>query len=526
MKNHNKKLIAIVVAMFMLCMVLASCTQSSDTGTKDENNDETTEQKTDSEREHVTLSYVWTVWSPKTEYDDAVLDFYKDKFNCTIEKINIPSDVRSEKISIMWASGDKFTSSIGLPGTGNAQCLEVQYKNKWIQPIDEFIEKCPIMKRDIIPQCWAYVTCDDGKIYGVPEQGCSVKTGLWIRRDWLKALGLNEPKTIDELEIVMDAFKNKDPDNNGVDDTYGMTSYGGGFIAMQEYILGAFLPYGNSWQPIDDTDKIYPYFMHPDYKIYLKTIQDWVKRELIHPDQIMLKSDTSKAVWSQGQVGCFFAWYGDADAATSTLLAANPKADPWMLQSPKGISGKAGAMAKNLFGCALVFNKCATPAEVERFLEIVEYKCTSEGNAMNTCGVPGVHWIDNGDTIKLPEGATEKLYKGYYSLPGGAYTLAWRPVEGGVEASNEASKNCFKEIFESCKQYDYMFPYSWAGTKSESLISDLDKLIEQYINEICMGNKNVDYIDEGIEQWLKSGGDTYIDEYNEQYKVLKDKYGN
>lgn len=64
----------------------------------------------------------------------------------------------------------------------------------------------------------------DGKYYGLTN-GMSYKdngTMVWLRKDWLDKLGLEIPKTMDELEVVMKAFTEKDPDGNGQNDTYGM----------------------------------------------------------------------------------------------------------------------------------------------------------------------------------------------------------------------------------------------------------------------------------------------------------------
>lgn len=49
-----------------------------------------------------------------------------------------------------------------------------------------------------------------------------------IRQDWLENLGLEMPTSLDELYDVLYAFTYNDPDGNGVDDTYGITSAGGG----------------------------------------------------------------------------------------------------------------------------------------------------------------------------------------------------------------------------------------------------------------------------------------------------------
>lgn len=64
----------------------------------------------------------------------------------------------------------------------------------------------------------------DGKLYGLPkitdpQSGAHV---MWIRQDWLDNLGLEVPKTMDELKAVAHAFTYDDPDGNGANDTYGL----------------------------------------------------------------------------------------------------------------------------------------------------------------------------------------------------------------------------------------------------------------------------------------------------------------
>jgi len=39
--------------------------------------------------------------------------------------------------------------------------------------------------------------------------------GYWIRTDWLEALDLEVPQTVDEYEAVLRAFKTQDPNGNG-----------------------------------------------------------------------------------------------------------------------------------------------------------------------------------------------------------------------------------------------------------------------------------------------------------------------
>lgn len=41
---------------------------------------------------------------------------------------------------------------------------------------------------------------------------------MWIYKPWLEKLNLSEPKTLDEFYNVLKAFKEKDPNGNGLAD--------------------------------------------------------------------------------------------------------------------------------------------------------------------------------------------------------------------------------------------------------------------------------------------------------------------
>ncbi len=49
---------------------------------------------------------------------------------------------------------------------------------------------------------------------------------MWIRQDWLDNLGLEVPRTWDEMAAVAEAFVTQDPDGNGEDDTIGILGPG------------------------------------------------------------------------------------------------------------------------------------------------------------------------------------------------------------------------------------------------------------------------------------------------------------
>lgn len=66
----------------------------------------------------------------------------------------------------------------------------------------------------------------DGKLKGIPEMDSSLESAhyIWIRQDWLDKLGLEGPKTMQDLLKISEAFTTKDPDGNGKNDTYGVVA--------------------------------------------------------------------------------------------------------------------------------------------------------------------------------------------------------------------------------------------------------------------------------------------------------------
>lgn len=68
----------------------------------------------------------------------------------------------------------------------------------------------------------------DGKLYGVPavRENRTEVMMMFIRQDWLDALEMEIPTTMEELKEVALAFTKNDPDGNGADDTYGLALNG------------------------------------------------------------------------------------------------------------------------------------------------------------------------------------------------------------------------------------------------------------------------------------------------------------
>ncbi len=80
------------------------------------------------------------------------------------------------------------------------------------------------------------------KNYGT-DPGEGVGQVMWINGVWLERLGLSLPKTTDDLKAVLRAFKEKDPNDNGLADEIPFVgSLDDPSYSPSEFILGSFVP--------------------------------------------------------------------------------------------------------------------------------------------------------------------------------------------------------------------------------------------------------------------------------------------
>jgi len=75
---------------------------------------------------------------------------------------------------------------------------------------------------DKYPSFRTMATAPDGNIYGLPQliecYHCSYANKMWVNSKWLKALGLETPKTTEEFKAMLEAFKTQDPNGNSAAD--------------------------------------------------------------------------------------------------------------------------------------------------------------------------------------------------------------------------------------------------------------------------------------------------------------------
>jgi ABC-type glycerol-3-phosphate transport system substrate-binding protein len=152
----------------------------------------------------------------------------------------------------------------------------------------------------------------DGNLYALNSNIETDFDMLLIRQDWLDKLGLKVPETIDDLYNVAKAFKERDPDGNGANDTEGYFAWGSLFANFSA-IWAAFNANPSQW--VWQGNTIVHGYTQPQLKEALKFLHKMYADGLIPREYMTIDLARKNAEVSAGHAGILEdqAWYVDPE---------------------------------------------------------------------------------------------------------------------------------------------------------------------------------------------------------------------
>ncbi len=133
---------------------------------------------------------------------------------------------------------------------------------------------------------WQYAEVN-GRKMGIPyiEQAAQNDKLLWIRQDWLDAVGMSAPTTIEELHAVMTAFVEADMGQGAAGTTLGIAANSqlNAWYCSLDPIFGAWGVMPAFWTPDENGDLRYD-SVRPEIKEVLGTLRQWYAEGLLAPD--------------------------------------------------------------------------------------------------------------------------------------------------------------------------------------------------------------------------------------------------
>lgn len=209
------------------------------------------------------------------------------------------------KIHIRWMDSSNTADQFVLAITsGEAIDLSVVTPTKYatymdkniLYPLDEALASCgqDVLAR-VNADLWDWRRGNDGATYAIPLEQVNYVTTVTVRKDWLDALNLEAPTTVEEYEAMLRAFQAAYSCSPLL---LQMSQTGRHFEA---FLCGAFLENGYSWW--QNEEGVYlPPEMAPGYTEMLETLARWYADGLISPDSLTLR-DSLSALIEANQVG-------------------------------------------------------------------------------------------------------------------------------------------------------------------------------------------------------------------------------
>lgn len=498
----NKKKITLLLACALSLTALAGCGQDkSQTATE-------------------TASLQW--WMPlDTTAATVVKNFGETSLaselmkatNTDITFIHPPQGQDGEKFNLLTAS-DNLPDIITYNWNKYPGGPQKAIKEKVIIDLNQYKDKLPNLMKylDENPEIKKMALTDEGQLFSAPfirgDDTLCVSSGFIVRSDWLKELGLELPKTIDDWEKMLTAFK----EQKGATSPFCSTNiypFAGAFNTSSGYYLdNGQIKYG----PFD-----------PQYKDFIETMRRWYQNGLIDTDFATRDRKASQSNILNGVSGAIS---GSIGSGIGALLSAATDIDGFDIAGapfPTLDGGKPefGAYQIPITEDILSYSAITTTCkDIDGALRLLDYGYSDEGHMLYNFGVEGESYtmVDGYPTYtelitNNPDGLSMNAAMSKYMLSyrSGPFVQDVRYME--QYAATPQQKEAWK-TWSDTNAKEHQIPTLYMKDDELSRYAELTNSVDTRANEITLkliiGTEPMENYDKLIEELHTRGADEII----------------
>ena len=563
----QKQIIALVSATALAATALAGCGKTS------EENTQTTavSEAEGTAKEDLPLSkYPETVtvhlggsMNSNAKIPDGMS--YDDNSYTRLLKEDLNIEVAYDWVASSTDYDEKMNLCIGsntIPELMNVNATQYRALLKYdmIQPLDQYFDDyaSDALKGYVesggeeLKKC---ISNDKGEMMAIPAPNITAGgiNEMWIRQDWLDNLGLEAPRTWDELVTVAEAFVTQDPDGNGEADTIGilgpgntdhMNAIGGNQFGLDP-LFSSFQSYPQYW--LQDEDGTVKYgSIQPETRTALEKIQKLYTDKLIDTE-MLVRNNCQEAILS-GKVGIFFGpWWIGYTVSDATLAG---EADWRAYFTPLSEDGKYYTHMPDPTSTYVVVSKsCKNP---EAAIKIINYLIAygkdwvADGTSAKlevSQFYPLWNVYENADEIEVSTETLEKYLAGEITMDDVDFSQH-KLLKNDMEAVTELKKEPYDDFSLDKWNLDsdlakinlprlvsllvggnplvndkYIPVYNAYSGQTETMQAkwaNLKKMEEETFAKIIMGKADISEFDTFVENWKNQGGDQILKEINDE----------
>lgn len=439
----------------------------------------------------------------------------------------VPNADAQAKLNVTLASGELPEVLAGFnidPGLLAQQGAEGQFL-----PLNDMIEEYGFWTKKAFyeerPHLLPLITSPDGNIYGLPDINecfhCFTSQKMWIYKPWLDAVGMDVPTTTEEFYQVLKAFKEQDPNGNGIADEVPLSAMiweGGWHQTIEEFIMQSFVYYdriSNLNQQrlfLDDDGKIQAAYAQPGYAEGLKYLNRLYSEGLIDPNSFTQDNSQIRTLANNPDENILGATPGGWPGmfAQVQFVADGGRLEHWVnvpvLEGPNGFRMTAYAPWGVSPGRWVVTSAAKNP---EAAFRLGDFMYSLDSTIRNVFGEEGVDWQWAEEGMVGIDGKPA-LYDNLHQWTEEIQNQSWQQAAIQYRTSEfRLGQNADGEYIETLlykASNENMMPYAppieklipplTLSEEQARELADLRLAIETYVDEMkvnfIIGNANVD----------------------------------
>lgn len=505
----------------------------------------------------VTISTVWgvdpalTFKNNETIENNVATRWALDKFGIEIKSLWSVTDTNgafATKLRLAMSSGQEMPDIVTIGDALLAQDLIDSGIFQEVGPLfDKYASETWKQAMALDENVWNPYT-RDGKRMGIPVLDYAYNHDylLWIRQDWLDDLKLEAPKTIEELEAVMEAFKTRNPDGlkpgEVIPLSIGFKSSMNTWMGDPSWIFGAYGTIPQQWN-VGADGKLEYGSIHPGMKQGLQKLNEWYDKGYIPKEAALWDENKTSEPAVAGKAGIIPGPYWMSGWPLLDT-AKNVEGAVWKpYPIPSGPDGKAGRHGTHFTNGVILINKnmkhpeafftyqnylfdnFANPEKGSEYdlglFKGYDYDLDENGKPLHLDNIPGgyvnsIRYLLVRDGARIPDAQMKALL----NLAEGKEpeTRLEKEVKNNYGPETPAAAKVLLE------QEDISMKDMFTGPATKTMKTKMDylnKIESQTFNEIIYGEQPPEAFDKFVETWKASGGEQITNEVNEWYDSVK-----
>ncbi|MDU1602436.1 MULTISPECIES: extracellular solute-binding protein [unclassified Clostridium] len=483
-----------------------------------------------------------------TYENNAYTRYLKEKINVQNKDSFEAQDINYNNMVAMAISEENIPD---LMFVDNYDYLKLLVEKDMIEDLTDVYEQCASDRiKDIYKSYGDGIfesSTFNGKLMALPDTNIdSGPNMIWLRKDWLDKLKLDPPKTLDDVEEIINEFITKDPGGNGPGNTIGLacapevtSDNGYSYTFQTDIIFSKYNAYPKQWIKDDNGNIVYGSVTN-NAKEALRYMNKLYKKGILDNKFLIRTQSNIQDMIINGKCGSFFSlWWAPNNPLMESIK--NDKSADWQpymiptdedgstrfcMQNP---SKKYVVVRKGYEHPEIVMKICSALFDYfnsnnDSAQEIKQYYRDNVDPTARPLGINidyedaliksyrNINSVLNGEmdskSLQLIEYSYYEQVKRYLNDPQNATPQDWAAYKSRMDAGGLIDKSNVKTI----KTYFY-------NKETETMSKlwwKLEDLEKQAYLKIITGEEPIDYFDDFVDRWYKEGGRKITDEVQDE----------